>query len=128
MILLILNIFSPEIIGLLIFIVLSLIIFRLLITIAKKDAYITSLQNQYTIKINNIRDEHLITLENIRREMLNKEDERMRQWSESEREILQVLNGLSQVLNLKDEITDKENSDIQNKLNEIENLIKNGQN
>jgi hypothetical protein len=84
------------------------------------------IQQQYTARVDNIRKEHAETLERIRVEMLKREEERGRQWMESEKETLHVLSGISTLLDLSEKIGKIESDkilqkfeDILNKVNEI---------
>jgi hypothetical protein len=86
------------------------IIFTTMKVMKKKNAEIKLMQQQHTAKIDMLRKEHSDTLEKIRLEMLKREEERTRQWMESEKETLHVLNGVSTLLDLSDKL-DKSNSD-----------------
>lgn len=77
------------------------------------------MQQQYIAKIDNIRKEHSDTLENLRLEMLKREEERTRQWIESEKETLHVLNGVSAILELGEKVLNTENGKMQNLMIEI---------
>lgn len=81
------------------------------------------IQQQYAAKIDIIRKEHSETLEKIRVDMLKREDERTRQWIESEKETLHVLTGVSNLLDLNDKISKFESEKILKKLNEIQKKI-----
>jgi hypothetical protein len=81
------------------------------------------LQQQHVAKVDNIRKEHSNTLEKIRIEMLKREEERSRQWIESEKETLHVLNGVSILLDLSDKIGSVESEKILKKLDEIEQRV-----
>ena len=83
------------------------------------------LQQQYIAKIDNIRKEQTITLENLRIEMLKREEDRTRQWNESEKETLHVLNGVLNLLDLTEKINVGDSEKILLKLREIQNNIKN---
>jgi hypothetical protein len=85
----------------------------------KKTAEIKLLQQQYVSRIDLIRKDHGDTLEKIRVEMLKHEEERTRQWMESERETLHVLNGVSMLLDLNDKIEKNESEKILKTLEEI---------
>ena len=76
-------------------------------------------QLKYIAKIDNIRKEHSDTLENLRLEMLKREEERTRQWIESEKETLHVLNGVSAILELGEKVLNTENGKMQNLMIEI---------
>lgn len=80
-------------------------------------------QHQHVAKIDIIRKEHSETLENIRVEMLKREGERSRQWIESEKETLHVLNGVSTLLDLSEKIGRVESDKILKKLDEIQSQI-----
>ncbi len=99
---------------------------RLTNLFTKKNADIKLMQQQHVAKVNDIRKEHEERLENLRIEMLKREEERTRQWAESEKETLHVLNGVSTLLDLSEKIGRVESEKILNKLNEIH-LIESGQ-
>lgn len=87
--------------------------------IRKKNIDFKLMQQQHAAKIDVIRDDHAKTLERIRVEMLKKEEERGRQWMESEKETLHVLNGVSMLLDLNEKIGRVESEKILLKLDEI---------
>lgn len=89
----------------------------------KKTKNLKYLQQQYIAKIDNIRKEHTDKLENLRIEMLRREEERSRQWMESEKETLHVLNGVSNLLDLTDKIGRVDSEKILSKLNEIQEKV-----
>jgi hypothetical protein len=86
----------------------------------KKSAEIKLIQQQHVAKVDIIRKEHSDTLEKIRIEMLKREEERNRQWMESEKETLHVLNGVSILLDLSEKIGRVESEKILKKLDEIQ--------
>ena len=73
-------------------------------TLKKKNVEIKLMQQQHVAKVDAVRKEHSDTLEKIRLEMLKREEERTRQWMESEKETLHVLNGVSTLLDLSEKI------------------------
>jgi len=83
------------------------------------------IEHQYVARIDNIRKENEEKLENIRVEMLKREEERSRQWMESEKETLHVLNGVSNLLDLNDRFDKSRLDDISEVVNEINNKIEN---
>ena len=89
----------------------------------KKANEMVLTQRQHVAKIDIIRKEHSTTLENIRVEMLKREGERSRQWIESEKETLHVLNGVSTLLDLSEKIGRVESDKILKKLDEIQSQI-----
>jgi hypothetical protein len=100
-------------------IIYSISIFVAMRAIKKKTLEIKLMQQQHIAKIDVIRDDHAKTLEKIRVEMLKKEEERGRQWMESEKETLHVLNGVSVLLDLNEKIGRVESEKILLKLDEI---------
>jgi hypothetical protein len=88
-------------------------------SLKKKTAEMKLMQQQHTAKVDAIRKDHSDTLERIRVEMLKKEEERGRQWMESEKETLHVLNGVSMLLDLNEKIGRVESEKILLKLDEI---------
>ena len=86
----------------------------------KKNKELKLTQQQHVARIDNIRKEHVNTLENLRIEMLKHEEEKTRQWMESEKETLYVLNGISNLLDLTDKIGRVDSEKIIKKLDEIQ--------
>ena len=81
------------------------------------------LQQQHTAKIDTIRKDHNETVDCLHNQMLQKEEERTRQWIESEKETLHVLNGVSSLLELSENIGRVESQKILSKLDEIKTLV-----
>lgn len=104
-------------------IVSGIIFYSLTKRLVIKTAETKLIQQQYAAKIDIIRKEHSETLEKIRVDMLKREDERTRQWIESEKETLHVLTGVSNLLDLNDKISKFESEKILKKLNEIQKKI-----
>jgi hypothetical protein len=77
------------------------------------------MQEQHVARVDLIRKDHNETLERIRVEMLKREEERARQWMESEKETLHVLNGVSILLDLNEKIEKNESEKIIKILEEI---------
>lgn len=100
-------------------------IFKLMKSIKEKNNEIKILQQQYLARVDNIRKEHSETLEKLRQEMVKREEERTRQWIESEKETLHVLNGVSNILDLKEKLDHSDSMKIMKKLDEIYNLLNN---
>jgi len=90
--------FIASILG---FFIITLIIMK---TLRKKTADAKLMQQQHVARVDLIRKDHSDTLEKIRVEMLKREEERTRQWMESEKETLHVLNGVSTLLDLSETI------------------------
>jgi gas vesicle protein len=95
----------------------------LLKVLKKKSADLKLLQQQHIARIDNVRKEHSNNLENLRIEMLKREEERVRQWQESEKETLRVLNGVSNLLDLTDKIGRVDSEKILKKLGEIQTKV-----
>jgi uncharacterized membrane protein len=89
----------------------------------KRNEEIKNIQQQHTAKIDLIRKDHSEILDGLRSEMLKKEEERTRQWIESEKETLHVLNGVSSLLELSENIGRVESEKILSKLEEIKGII-----
>ena len=79
-------------------------VFVLMRTIKRKIAEAKLMQQQHVARVDIIRKEQTEKLENIRLEMLKREEDRSRQWMESEKETLHVLNGVSSLLDLSEKI------------------------
>jgi hypothetical protein len=112
--------FYLFIISGILFFPITLIIMKVL---KKKSAELKLIQQQHVAKVDIIRKEHSDTLEKIRVEMLKREEERNRQWIESEKETLHVLNGVSILLDLSEKIGRVESDKILKKLDEIRNQV-----
>ena len=95
----------------------------LLKVLKKKSSDMKILQQQHVARIDNVRKEHSNNLENLRIEMLKREEERVRQWQESEKETLRVLNGVSNLLDLTDKIGRVDSEKILKKLGEIQTKV-----
>ena len=81
------------------------------------------MQQQHVARVDVIRKDHAETLEKIRVEMLNREEERGRQWMESEKETLHVLNGVSMLLDLNDKIGRSESEKIIKLLADVQETV-----
>lgn len=112
-----------EILMLLLFIttIFSTTLFIILLKkIDKKNKELKNIQQQYIGKIDSLRKEHSEILNNIRKESLKREEDRNNQWIESERELLNVLNGLSMFFDINEKLNKVESEKILAKLQEIE--------
>jgi hypothetical protein len=85
----------------------------------KKTAELKLTQQQHIARIDIIRKDHSDTLEKLRIEMLKREEDRTRQWMESEKETLRVLNGVSSILELGEKMLNTETGKMQNLIIEI---------
>lgn len=101
----------------------SITVSRIIKQLKIKTADAKLMQQQHSAKIDVIRNDHATTLEKIRVEMLKREEERSRQWIESEKETLHVLNGVSMLLDLNEKIGRVESDKILKKLEEIREKI-----
>ncbi len=100
-----------------------LITMLLVKSIERKNVEMKLIQQQNIARVDSIRKEHNEVLEKIRTEMLKREEERTRQWMESEKETLHVLNGVSTLLDLSDKIGRVESEKILSKLDEIQEKV-----
>ena len=85
----------------------------------KKNIDIKLMQQQHTAKIDLLRKEQFEILLKLRQDVSKNEEERIRQWIESEKETLHVLNGVSTLLDLSEKIGRIESDKILKKLDEI---------
>mgnify|MGYP005863977283 CR=1 FL=1 len=100
-------------------IVFAIVVLSFVKTVRLKTAEVKTLQQQYLARVDNIRKEHAETLERLRLEMLKREEERTRQWIESEKETLYVLKGVSNLLDLKEKLDHSDSIKILNKFDEF---------
>ena len=103
----------------------SIITWQFMKKFTLKNKELTRSQQQQIAKIDMLRKNHIETLELIREDMLKREEERTRQWMESEKETLHVLNGVSQLLELSENIGRVESTKIINKIDEIKGMLEN---
>ena len=89
----------------------------------KRNSDMKLIQQQYLAKVDNIRKEYTETVERLRQDMLKHEEDRTRQWMESEKETLHVLNGVSTILELGDRLTKSDNDKILKRLTEVEGTL-----
>ncbi len=119
------NAHQHQIIGMIGFVIalLAIVIFVAMRQLKKKNLEIKLMQQQHIAKIDSLRKDHSDTLENLRQEILKREEERVRQWIESEKETLHVLNGVSTLLDLSEKIGKIESEKIIEKLMEIQSKV-----
>ena len=100
--------------------VFTVLFFVLMRTLKKKASDQKLLQQQHVARVDVIRKENSEKLESLRVEMLKREEERSRQWMESEKETLHVLNGVSNLLELSDKVDKVEFKKVNKILSTIE--------
>lgn len=86
------------------------------------------MEQQHVAKIDNIRKENEKKLDRIRVEMIKQEAENSRQWMESEKETLHVLNGVSALLELGEKFSRMETNKLLKLLYAVEKKIDGGNN
>ena len=82
-------------------------------------------QQQHAAKIDALRKEHGETLEKLRRQMVKREEEHGRLWHESEKEVIGVLNGVSNLLELNEKLGQIDTEKILTELGEIKGKLSN---
>lgn len=107
----------------LIFIIGGITIMSLIRKLSKKNRENEDIQKQHIARLNKLREDHSKQIEGLHNEMLKKEEERTRQWIESEKETLHVLNGVSSLLELSENIGRVESKKIIDKLDEIKIVV-----
>lgn len=95
------------------------------IVIIFRDGLITrrelkEINQTYANKQEEVRKEYVEKFEKLQNEYLKREDERNRQWSESEKQTLQVLNGVTSILELGEKMGQKDTKEILEKLKILE--------
>ncbi len=103
-------------------------LYILLKVLKKKSSDMKLMQLQHVARVDIIRKEQTEKLEKIRLEMIKREEDRSRQWQESEKETLHVLNGVSSLLDLNEKIGRVESERILLKLDEIQDIVINKMN
>lgn len=117
------NIFFYLFIGVIIFA--GILILSILRILQNKCSENKLIQQQHTARIDIIRKENEDKLDTIRVDMLKREEERSRQWMESEKETLHVLNGVSNILDLSEKINSSNSAKILRILGVISEKVKN---
>jgi len=84
---------------------------------------LSALNKEHATKLEEIRKEYIQKFEKLQEDFLKREDERSKQWSESEKETLQVLNGVTSILEMSEKMGQKDTHDILEKLKLLENSI-----
>lgn len=84
---------------------------------------IDTVKTEHANKIDSIRKEHAEKIDEIRQEIMEKEEERTRMWRESEKETLNILNGVNTVLEMGEKMKENDTKNIIEKINNLEKLI-----
>jgi ABC-type multidrug transport system fused ATPase/permease subunit len=101
-----------------------LVVVAFLLHIRKSIKKRNEIEKKYVKNVADIAQKQLEQLEKIRINTNKREEERSRQWFESEKETLKVLGGVSKLLDLNEKIAKLESSKMIIKLDEIHNIIK----
>ena len=105
-------------------IIAAFIVSHIMKLLKNKNIEIKQGQQLHLAKVDQLRKDQAIDLENIRREVSSHENERHQQFMENEKETLQVLSGVSTLLDITDKIGKIESEKILDKLEEIDSKIK----
>lgn len=81
------------------------------------------LNKEHANKMEENRKEYVGKFEKLQEEYLRREEDRNKQWSESEKETLQVLNGVTSILEMSEKMGQKDTKDILDKLKLVEDKI-----
>ena len=81
------------------------------------------LNKEHADKLEENRKEYVDKFEKMQGEYLRREEDRNKQWSESEKETLQVLNGVTSILEMGEKMGQKDTKDILDKLKLVEEKI-----
>lgn len=82
-------------------------------------------EQKHAARIDSIRKENSDILEKLRQEMVKREEEHGRLWHESEKEVVNILNGVSNLLELNEKLGQIDTKKILSELNEIKEKLKN---
>lgn len=102
------------------FLLLSIFLFYYHRKFNKKTTELKQVQQQYAAKIDQLNKNHNETLERIRENILKHEEERTFQWIESEKETLNVLSGLTTLLDMNEKLGRVESEKILAKIQDAE--------
>jgi len=81
------------------------------------------LNKEHADKLEDNRKEYVDKFEKLQNEYLRREEDRNKQWSESEKETLQVLNGVTSILEMSEKMGQKDTKEILDKLKLVEERI-----
>jgi len=81
------------------------------------------LNQEHANKLEENRKDYVDKFDKIQNEYLKREEERNKQWSESEKQTLQVLNGVTSILEMGEKMGQKDTKDILEKLKIVEERI-----
>lgn len=81
------------------------------------------LNKEHAEKLDENKKDYVSKFESLQSEYLKREEERNRQWSESEKETLQVLNGVTSILAMSEKMGQKDTKEILDKLKLAEERI-----
>ncbi len=90
---------------------------------SKKNTKSNEMSEQHSKNINEIHQEHATKIDDIRQQQVKHEENVVKQWSESARETLQVLNGVSVVLEMGEKASKYETDKILEKIENTEKRI-----
>lgn len=90
---------------------------------SKKITKVNELSEQYSKNINNLHQDHATKIDDIRQQQVKHEETLNKHWSESARETLQVLNGVSLVLEMGEKASKYETDKILEKIENTEKRI-----
>jgi len=89
-----------------------------------KQKEIKVLLQQHSAKIDILSKGHVDKINDIRHEVSKREEDRLRQWSDSEKEMMHVLNNVFSILDINESITRNDSEIILKKLDEIDSRVK----
>lgn len=81
------------------------------------------LNKEHAAKLEENRKEYIEKFEKLQNQYLQREEIRNKQWSESEKETLQVLNGVTSILEMSEKMGQKDTNEILDKLRSLEDRI-----
>jgi hypothetical protein len=87
----------------------------------RKD--LKELNKEHAKKLDENKKEYIDKFEKLQHEYLSREEDRNKQWSESEKETLQVLNGVTSILSMSEKMGQKDTKEILDKLKLVEERI-----
>lgn len=90
---------------------------------SKKNTKYNEMSEQHSKNINELHQEHANKIDEIRQQQVKHEETLIKQWSESSRETLQVLNGVSLVLEMGEKASKYETDKILEKIENTEKRI-----
>lgn len=112
---------NGALVGFIIILIAGIVVlFKVLLNCGKE---LKEINKENKEKLEEVRKDYLTKFETIQNEYLRRSEDRNKQWSDSEKETLQVLNGVTSILSMSEKMGQKDTKEILDKLKLVEERI-----